>query len=111
FGVKLKLLIIGCSGVLGSKLLEKYSSRYQTLGTFYSSAVNAYTQKNVVHLDITQHLSVEQFVLDFNPDVIIYAASHSVTRPTPEDSKKFLQVNFEGLKNISSVCSSFNKKI
>lgn len=107
----MKVLIIGSSGLLGSKLLDKFSRKTKTLGTYFSRPEKAQTYKNVVHLDVTKHQVVEKFVLDFRPDVVIYCAS--ITRPDvcELEQEKAHDVNVKGLINVASICSSFSLKL
>jgi dTDP-4-dehydrorhamnose reductase len=107
----LKLLVIGSSGLLGSKLLDKLAAQYEAVGTFYSTSLKAATYKNVFHLDATRHKITEKVILDLNPDIVIYAAS--ISRPDVCEVEKELafEVNFKGLQNVASVCASLGKKI
>lgn len=110
-GVELKILVIGSSGLLGSKILDFFSKKYKTSGTYFRSASKAKTYKNVFHLDVRRHKVVERVILDFNPDVIIYAASITQPDVAENDPESAFAVNCEGLKNVASICASLKKKI
>lgn len=105
----MKVIIIGSSGILGSKLLDKFSKKYQTLGTFFSSAHRSKYYKNILHLDVTHHEIARRFLIDFNPNVVIYCAS---IRPDEceKDPERAYAVHYEGLKNIASACASLKIK-
>lgn len=106
----MKVLILGSSGLLGSKLLDKFSKNNKTLGTFFNRAEKAKTYKNVVHLDVRQHSVVEKFIIDFGPDAVIYCSSN----PRPDDCERnrdaAYEVNVSALKNAASICASLKIK-
>jgi dTDP-4-dehydrorhamnose reductase/adenine/guanine phosphoribosyltransferase-like PRPP-binding protein len=107
----LKILIIGASSCLGQKLIEYYSPRNKTLGTFFSSAINSYTYKNIVHLDIERFQVTEKFILDYKPEVVIYLSQFKAKSSDPEKINKEYNINCNALKNVASICSTLGIKI
>ncbi len=107
----MKVLIIGSSGLLGGKLLDKFSKKTKTLGTYFSHSEKKQSHKNIVHLDVRQLTVVEKFIVEFRPNVVIYCAS--IPRPDicEENANEAYAVNVEGLKNVVSICASLDLKL
>lgn len=66
-----KVLITGATGLLGRALMRIFNEHgFDVIGTGFSRA-----QSPIVKLDLTQHITVTQFLDETKPDIIIHAAA------------------------------------
>jgi dTDP-4-dehydrorhamnose reductase len=98
WGLSLKLLITGASGLYGSKLaqltlekdIEVYSSDIQNLSVY----------GNFVKLDISEKEKVEEAFKTIKPDIVVHAASLTDVDKCEINNELAWKVNVEGTKNI-----------
>lgn len=103
-----KVLIIGASGLLGSKLLEACKEKYEVYGTYLSHGIEG---KNFFPLDATKRIDTFKLIEKIKPDVIFDV--HSLTNVDycelhPEEA---WAVNVDGTKNIAEACKTFGAKL
>jgi len=67
-----KILIIGASGFLGSKLYSMINAEHEVVGTYQAGE-----KEGLFQLDITDSSSVDNFLRTHNPDVVIHTAALS----------------------------------
>lgn len=65
-----RILIVGASGLLGSRVFDRFKSRNEVVGTSHTSGSNL----NLQCIDATKYSEVEKLVLDFKPNLIINCA-------------------------------------
>tara|TARA_B100000749_G_scaffold280887_1_gene279846 strand:- start:78117 stop:79574 length:1458 start_codon:yes stop_codon:yes gene_type:complete len=94
---------------VGGKLMEKFSPKYKTMGTFFMNDRGTRPLKNAIHLDVTKSELTEKLILDFKPTCVIYAANYNVKKSleSPLDSQK---VNLNSVKAVATLCSSLGIK-
>ncbi len=79
-----KILIIGASSFLGQTIYDIFSGMSDNIvGTRFESTING----AFVSLDVTDEASVEKFIREQKPNVIIYAAAE-VSNPDEDKSRK-----------------------
>jgi dTDP-4-dehydrorhamnose reductase len=103
-----KVLIVGVSGLLGSKLYEIGKKRYQMFGTYLTHKVD---WERCFRLDATRRRDVFTLVGKVKPHLVI--DTHSITNVDycethPEEAWR---VNVEGTKNIAEACKTFGSKL
>jgi len=64
-----KILVIGASGLLGSRLVERLSSKYQVFGTYMKTSLR--NEPNHFSLDVTDSSSLEALVSEVRPGIVI----------------------------------------
>jgi len=91
----LRILIIGASGFLGSKLFTELSRKYNVVGTYYSDPTS-----DLSPLDIKNRKDVKNFLSKSRPDILIDCGG--ITRPdTCEvDQLSAYKTNIEGVGNL-----------
>lgn len=103
-----KVLTIGISGLLGSKIYEIGKEKYECFGTYLNHTVDL---KNTFLLDATKRQDVFNLTEKIKPDLVI--DTHSITAVDycelyPEEA---WLVNVEGTKNIAEACKTFGSKL
>jgi len=104
----MRLLIIGASGVIGSKFESYFSLKeYETLSTYFDHEL---TLKNNIQLDIRNELQVEKIFLKFKPDIVIHTAAVTNIDLCETDMKLADAINVNGTKNILNFSKKYNSK-
>lgn len=101
----MKIAIIG-TGFLGTKILEFFSEKHKTVGTYFEKK-----EKGLHYLDATKFEDVEDFLLKHRPDVVIDTiglSNYSICEKNPELAEK---INYLTAKNISKVSKLINAKM
>lgn len=101
-----KVLVVGASGLLGSKLMEACKN-YEVYGTYCSHKLKG---KNFFPLDVTNRVDVFKLVEKIKPDVIFDV--HSITDVDycelhPEEA---WLVNVDGTKNVAEASKTYGAK-
>lgn len=65
-----RILIVGASGLLGSRVFDRFKANNEVVGTSHASSLNP----NHQYIDATEYPEVEKLVLDFKPNLIINCA-------------------------------------
>lgn len=94
-----KLLIIGASGFVGTKLQKFFGDKFIVTGTY-----THHYRQGLVELDITNQRAVNELILTEDPDVIIHTAALSDPDVCEQDHHAAEQINFFGTKNIVRAC-------
>ena len=92
-----KILIIGASGFIGSRLFTKLSQRsgYELIGTYYKKPSH-----NLIKLNINATKSVESILVKIKPEIIIWSAGLKNLSITEKSKSKSLKYNYYSVKNI-----------
>ena len=85
----MKILIVGSRGMLGTDLVETFSSVYETTGI------------DLPELDITQPEQCHAKLKEFRPDVVINAAAFTQVDACESREKEAFQVNGHGAGNLA----------
>lgn len=97
-----KILVIGGSGLLGSKIVSKGSEDFQVFGTFHSHRLNSRT--DLIGLNKCNREKTLSLIKEINPIAVIdTAAMHNVDycEKNPDESYK---INVSGTKNVAEAC-------
>jgi len=101
-----KILIIGASGFLGTKLYLNLSKKYNVVGTYSS-----HKKDKMIHLDLTDSYEIDKTITDIKPDVVIHAAGNpdlDYCEKHPEETEKLHHMS---VKYIVDVCAKIKSKI
>ena len=88
-----KVLLVGASGMLGSKYFSKSSKLFDVIGT---SSSNNYFQK----LDITNSDSCEKLIKHFKPDIIVNCSAYTDVDSAEINRAATHNLNVKGMKNL-----------
>jgi dTDP-4-dehydrorhamnose reductase len=103
-----RVLIVGASGLLGAKLCEIASGKYEVFGTYHSHEMKG---KNFFRLDVTKRKEIFNLFERVKSNVVF--DFHSITDVDycelhPEEA---WMVNVDGTKNIAEACKTFGAKM
>jgi len=102
-----KVLITGASGLLGSKLVETLSKRYEVTPTHRTRAVHP----DSVRMDIVDGNEVARVLRDVEPDVVVHAAAETNVDKCETDRELAWSVNAEGTRNVATACGKFDVRL
>lgn len=98
----MKVLVTGVKGQLGYDVVNELNKRgHQAVGV------------DVEEMDITNFAVVESVIKKENPDAVIHCAAWTAVdlAEEKENYDKVMKVNFEGTKNIATVCKDIDAKM
>lgn len=103
----MKLLIIGASGVLGSRLYnDAVKKKWNTLGTFCSHEF-----EGLFHLDVTDKGSMEKVFNFFRPDAVVMAGGITDVDLSALKPKLAKDVNIKGTQNLVKKVKEYGAKL
>lgn len=101
-----KILILGASGFLGTKLFEIFSNENEVIGTYFGKSI-----KGLVRCDVTEAGNVRKVIKDSKPDVVI----NTVAVPDPDVCEQNRvaaeKINFLGTKNVVDICKEMGIRL
>lgn len=95
----MKIIVIGASGLLGSKLYSYLGHYFEMAGTYYSQKAD-----NLRFLDITNYNGVEKLFAKIDPDIVIHCAANINSDDVEKDKRRGREVNETGTKNVAVAC-------
>lgn len=103
-----KVLIIGVSGLLGSRAYEIGKERYKIFGTYNRHEIKG---ENFFRLDVTKRRDVFKLIEKIKPDLVL--DTHSITNVDYCETHKeeAWLVNVDGTKNVAEACKTFGLKM
>lgn len=99
-GEKMKILITGSSGLLGSKLVD-VAKGHEILPTYSTKPLFPDSLK----MDITSRNEVLRIIGEFKPDVVIHTAAETDVDGCEVNKDRAREVNVEGTENIAEACA------
>lgn len=99
----MKYLITGASGQLGFDVKRELLLR--------GVAENNIATPSTAEMDITDSEAVENYVENFQPDVIFHCAAYTNVDGAEENADECGKVNEEGTKNLVAIANKLNAKI
>lgn len=94
-----KLLITGASGFVGSRVVERWRNDYIILAPSHTE------------LDITDAASVERYLLEQAPQVVVHLAALSNTGYCEQNPDESYLVNVEGVCNLATAAARNGAKL
>ncbi|HBF88667.1 MAG TPA: dTDP-4-dehydrorhamnose reductase [Bacteroidales bacterium] len=96
-----KILVTGAKGQLGNELFE-ISKKNKNHQFFYT---------DIDDLDILDKEMVKEFISGLKPNYLINCAAYTAVDKAEQEQELAEKVNFEAVKNISSVCKYQNVRL
>ncbi|GAU77775.1 dTDP-4-dehydrorhamnose reductase [Fusibacter sp. 3D3] len=96
----IKVLVTGASGQLGYDVVRKLNQ----LGIKNYGA-------STKDFNITNILETEQFIQNYNPDVVIHCAAYTAVDLAETEKNCCHQINVDGTRNIVNLCKKINAKM
>lgn len=98
-GSEKRVLITGASGLLGRALMNAFTdASWSILGLAYSRA-----KGNLVRVDITNTLELENTINEFQPRYVIHAAAQRFPDKCENDFEKSFQLNVQTSKALAEI--------
>ncbi len=104
-----KLLVVGGTGLLGMKLVEKASKDYEVQATYLSHKLSMPCE--MFPLDIQNSKSVMSLVKRIKPDVVINTAALHRVDYCEDNRKECWNVNVKGTENIANSCKAAGSRL
>lgn len=102
-----KVLIIGASGLLGSRAAAMGMGKYDVYGTFMSNPIKT---GNFFRLDVTDRDSVSDMMNEIRPDFVLDThALHNVDYCETHQEEAW-RINVEGTKNVATASMKIGAK-
>ena len=95
----MKVLITGCTGMLGSDLVKACSSKHEVVGTCSED------------FDITSLKDTQNYIKHVKPDVIIHSAAFTDVDGCESNTDKAFGVNALGTRNIALAANEVNASV
>ncbi len=103
-----KVLIIGISGLLGSRAYEVGKNKYEIFGTYKEHKIE---EENFFALDVTQRKDVFNLIEKLKPDLVIDThALHNVDYCETHPEEAWL-INVDGTRNVAEACKRVGCKM
>ena len=104
----MKVLIIGGSGLLGTKLYELLNEKeFDVCATFFQNRIK---KNNFFEIDITKKDEIDFLLKKISPDVVVHTAAFTNVDGCEKNKEKALLVNAKGTENIALASEKNNAK-
>jgi dTDP-4-dehydrorhamnose reductase len=109
--MKLKLLIIGGSGLVGSTLIEYALSNYQIHATYNKNSIqNMDVESTQIEL-LNDKTKIIDLIKSFGPDVVVHTAAHSSVDLCEINHKIADKLHIDVTQDIADICAKLNSKL
>jgi len=106
---KLKILIVGGSGMIGYKLANFLLKQgYEICSTYNKNMIN---DLNSIFLDVVDSTSIEVVFKKFNPDIVIHCAALANVDLCETEHELADKINIQGTLNVVNACKKNNSKL
>ena len=96
----IKVLVTGCKGQLGHDVIKRLQSAgYECQGV------------DIEDFDITDENAVRDYVLAYNPDVVVHCSAYTAVDRAESDVDTCTRVNVIGSENIAKACKIIDTKM
>ena len=106
----MRILVTGCNGLLGQKLVELISSKseHYLIATAKSKLIPSLSRGEFQLLDITNKSSVEEVISKTKPEVVINTAAMTQVDQCETEREKCWQANVEAVRYLVEACQKNN---
>ena len=106
----LKILVLGGSGLIGRKILEKFKNQFDIISTHSNNPPSNNTHSTKVSLP-DDWMILKNLIEKEKPDVVINTMAYSNLDFCEEHKKDAFSLHVEMMEKISSICSKTNSKV
>ena len=106
---KLKILIVGGSGMIGYKLANYLLEQGYEICSTYNK--NIISNINSTFLDVTDYSTIQITFEKFNPDIVIHCAALANVDLCETNHSMADEINIQGTENIVNACKKNNCKL
>lgn len=107
----MKILVLGCSGLIGKAILEKSSKFFDVIGTYSKNIIETSGIK-LVSIKLPQHIEqLCSLIQSEKPDIVIDTIANSNPEFCELNKEQTYKLHVESFKEICSVCSKTNSKL
>jgi len=105
-----KIVLLGCSGFIGSAILERFGEQAKKdlmlIGTYHQHrpAVTPSPNVSVYQLDVTDQIRLQQLLQTIQPDIIINTIAISTIDACERNKKECDSINVDPTKTIVEYC-------
>ncbi len=104
-----RILITGVNGLLGQALIQVLKDKYKILGSGVEPQSNLPADIwEYSSLDITEMDHCKELIQDFQPEVIINAASYTNVDGCEKEKELCWKVNVKGVENLAKLARRYN---
>jgi dTDP-4-dehydrorhamnose reductase len=100
----MKILVIGGSGFLGSKIMDSLCGKFSLIGTFHSRS-----SRYLIYFDLADRSLIKQVQETYQPDLVIHCGG--ITRPDLCETRKDIAWSVNVLGTVNLVSALGNTKI
>ncbi|HLZ15460.1 MAG TPA: SDR family oxidoreductase [Cyclobacteriaceae bacterium] len=102
----MRILVTGCNGLLGQKLVELISSRpgHDLIATAKSRLIPKLPRGEFRPLDITDRIQAEEVIAQTKPHVVVHTAAMTQVDQCETDREKCWQANVEAVQYMADAC-------
>ncbi len=96
----IKVLVTGVKGQLGYDVVKRLNALgIENLGV------------DIDDFDITNKEQTEDFISNYNPDVVVHCAAYTAVDKAEDDKEKCYAINVDGTRNIAEACKKIDAKM
>ncbi|WP_461206130.1 dTDP-4-dehydrorhamnose reductase [Clostridium sp. DL1XJH146] len=96
----MKVLVTGVKGQLGYDVVKRLNALgIENLGV------------DIDDFDITNKEQTEDFISNYNPDVVVHCAAYTAVDKAEDDKEKCYAINVDGTRNIAEACKKIDAKM
>ena len=106
-----KVIIIGCNGLLGQKLVAQFRTKYDVLGCGIELQLLFKADIRYQQLDITKRPQVKRIIMGEKPHLVINAAAYTDVDRAEKEKELCWAVNVSGVENLSYYTHLVNAKL
>jgi len=103
-----RVLVIGATGLLGSRLMEIWDGNYEMHGTYNR---NKFKGSNAHRMDVTKRAEVFSVLEEVKPDCVVDTAAVTAVDYCETHPEEAWLVNVEGIKNVAEACKRVGAKM
>ena len=97
-----KVLIVGCSGLLGSNLCLEFKDKFEVLGTYNNNNIDL-ANINKTKLDLLSYKNLLQLINYYKPKFIINCSGYTDVEKCETNPLLAKKINYEIVKNLVKV--------
>lgn len=108
----MRVLITGCNGLLGQKLVKIFSADHQTSGIdLKKDPVVEIPHFTYQEISITEKSKLKELFASVKPEIVINAGAYTDVDGCEKNKDKAWGVNVEGVRNLSLLCKESKAKL